>query len=269
DVNSLYPYVMATNPYPCKYQEKLQGIDGKTLQRALISQSATAKVLIDTDEPAYAVRRSRTIFPIGRFWVTLTTPELLYALEHNHIVKIDSVVFYEQADLFSGYVNRFYKMRQEFKSAGVKSYDTFCKYMLNSLYGKFGQKADIWTKIGDCPDEPDRIEILFTVGEKGVKQLRYLLGEIFISDGYEESYNSFPAIAAHVAAYGRMHLYNLMQITGMGNYYYCDTDSLIVNEVGLCNLQNQIDENKLGSLKIDESGQSLTVRGLKDYTTEA
>jgi len=268
DVNSLYPFVMRNNLYPVKYKKQSHKISVDTLRNSLKDKSVIAKCLIETDEPAYAVRRRRTIFPVGRFWVTLTTPELLYALEHNHIVKIEQAVFYEQADIFSSYVDRFYKLRQEFKQAGVAEYEELCKKMLNSLYGKFGQKADVWKKIGDCPQERDRVELCFQTGRSGVKQIRYLLGEIFELVGYEESFNSFPAIPAHVSAYGRLHLYELMKKAGEGNYLYCDTDSLIVNEVGLCNLQSQIDNVKLGKLKIVENTNVLIIRGLKDYSTE-
>ncbi|KKK52113.1 hypothetical protein LCGC14_3108180, partial [marine sediment metagenome] len=170
DVNSLYPFVMRNNLYPVKYVQILTAITSDTLRQFLKTESIVAKVLIETDEPVYAVRRKRTIFPVGRFWVVLTTPELKYALEHNHIVKIDRIVIYEQADIFKSYVDRFYKMRLEFKSAGVAEYEELCKKMLNSLYGKFGQKADVWKKIGDCPNEPDRVELCFQIGVAGVKQ---------------------------------------------------------------------------------------------------
>jgi len=269
DVNSLYPFVMRNNLYPVKYQKIYKSLAIRTLTELVKHTSIVAKVLIETDEPAYAVRRGRTTFPIGRFWVTLTTPELLYAFEHNHIVKIKDAVVYEQANIFKSYVDRFYTLRQEFKSAGVAEYEDLCKKMLNSLYGKFGQKADVWKKIGDCPNEPDRVELCFTSGVNGAKQIRYLLGEIFELTGYQESFNSFPAIAAHVAAFGRMYLYKLMKIAGRENYFYCDTDSLIVNDTGLGNLRNEINESSLGGLKIEDSTYSLTIRGLKDYVIDA
>ncbi|GAH31491.1 unnamed protein product, partial [marine sediment metagenome] len=108
----------------------------------------------------------------------------------------------------------------------------------------------------------------FEVGVVRVKQIRYLLGEIFELKGHTECFNSFPAIPAHVSAYARLYLWKLMQQAGEGNYFYCDTDSLIVNEVGLWNLQNQIDNVALGSLKVVESANNLTIRGLKDYSTQ-
>ncbi|KKK57827.1 hypothetical protein LCGC14_3050590, partial [marine sediment metagenome] len=174
---------------------------------------------------------------------------------------------YEQASIFKSYVDRFYKLRQKFKAEGIAEYEELCKKMLNSLYGKFGQKAEVWRKIGDCPNEPDRVEICYIEGCVRTKAIRYLLGEIFELDGYEETFNSFPAIAAHVAAYARMYLYKLMKLVGDGNYYYCDTDSLIINEVGLCKLKELITQTDLGGLKIDEHCRTITIRGLKDYST--
>jgi len=269
DVNSLYPLVMRNFNYPVKYEKITSEVTTSSLRNILKSKSVIARALIETDEPVYAVRRGRTIFPIGRFWVTLTTPELFYALKHNHIVKIERAVIYEQANIFKTYVDRFYKLRQEFKSLGVAEYEELCKKMLNSLYGKFGQKADVWRKIGECPNEPDRVELCFEVGAVRTKQIRYLLGEIFELEGYEESFNSFPAIPAHVSAYARLYLWELMKIAGEGNYFYCDTDSLIINKIGLCNLQSLIDNVNLGALKVVETMNRLTIRGLKDYTTEA
>ena len=267
DVNSLYPFVMRNNLYPVKYVKTVKEPTVETLQNSLTDYSCVAKVLVRTNEPVYAVKRERTIFPVGQFWTVLTTPELLYGLERGHILKIDRCVLYEQANIFKTYVDRFYKMRLEFKAQGIAEYVELCKKLLNTLYGKFGQKADEWKKIGECPDEPDRVELLFVVGKKGVSQIRYLLGEIFELVGYGECFNSFPAISSHVTAYGRLYLWDLMKQTGVENYYYCDTDSLIINETGLDNLQSHLDDLRLGGLKIEETMQSLFIRGLKDYTT--
>lgn len=266
DVNSLYPYVMSNVLYPCKYAFICHRPSVDRLSREIKNYACIAKVLIRTKEPVYAVKQERTIFPVGRFWTVLTTPELLYGLWQGHIEQVETAVFYEQEDLFSHYVDKLYKLRLDFKSAGVEVYEQICKLLLNSLYGKFGQKAELWKKIGEAPNEIDRIEILYIRGKNEPYKLRYLLGEVWESYAFEETYNSFPAIAAHVTAYGRMYLWRLMQQAGSGNYVYCDTDSLIVNDIGLKNLENRLDETKLGSLKIEEVTENLIIRGLKDYS---
>jgi len=269
DVNSLYPFVMRNNMFPVKYKKISHKVTPKTLGVRLKTQSITAQVLIDTDEPVYAVRRERTIFPVGRFWTTLTTPELKYATARGHIVQVGDAVFYEQENIFKSFIDKFYDMRLMFKSKGNREYEQFCKYIMNKLYGKFGQKGENWQKIGDCPGEPDREELVFNMNGKRVTKIRYLLGQLFTMTGVGECFDSFPAIAAHVTGYARIYLWSLMQKAGWGNYFYCDTDSLVVNTAGLSNLVDTMSPTKLGHLKIDQTIDSVTIRGLKDYSTIA
>jgi len=269
DVNSLYPFVMRNNMYPVKYKKKLYKTTPNMLRNTIKTKSVVARVLIETNEPVYAVKRERTLFPIGMFETTLCTPELDYALRHGHIKQVYNCVIYEQANIFKSYVDTIYTLRQDFKSAGVDVYQNLCKYLLNSLYGKWGQKAENWVKIGVCPNEPDREELLFTCDSNKVMRLRYLLGEVFELKSYGESYNSFPAISSHVTAYGRMYLWSLMQLAGIGNYFYCDTDSLIVNDKGMDNLTPVLNDTKLGFMKHEETTHKLIIHGLKDYEKDS
>lgn len=268
DVNSLYPFVMRNNMYPVKYQNLLHKPTISDIEGFCKGFSVVASVAIETDEPAYAIKMDRTIFPVGNFETVLCTPELKYALEHNHIKRVYDCVIYEQADIFTSYVNSMYRLRQDFKLAGVKEYEVLCKYLLNSLYGKFGQKAENWKLIGEAPNEPDREELIFYTNPRKVMRIRYLLGQLFELKSYSEAFDSFPAIAAQVTAYARMYLWWLMSKAGIGNYYYCDTDSLIVNTQGLYNLYDLMNDTDLGKLKLQEQGSHLVIKGLKDYVTE-
>lgn len=267
DVNSLYPFVMSANPFPVRYDTKGAGVSVLADGVGEKGKAVIAHVLINTNEPVYAVRRERTIFPVGRFWTTLTTPEIVYALEHNHIEAVTECVLYEQANIFGTYVDKMYTLRKDFKSAGVEVYDDICKLLLNSLYGKFGQKGEVWSKIGDAPNEPDRVELLFIEGQHRTRQIRYLLGEIFELTGYTECYNSFPAISAHVTAYGRLYLWRLILMAGREHVLYCDTDSLIVDHTGFERLTPMLDDTELGKLKTVEVTPSIHILGLKDYST--
>jgi len=269
DVNSLYPFVMRNNSYPVKYNKMPKRTTVNRLASILNSKAVVARVKIETKEPVYAVKRERTLFPIGVFETTLCTPELKYALAYGHIKKVYDCVIYEQANIFESYVDTIYTLRQDFISAGVDIYQNLCKYLLNSLYGKWGQKAENWVKIGDCPNEPDREELLFTNESNKVMRIRYLLGEMFELKSYSESYNSFPAICSHVTAYARMYLWSLMQLAGHGNYFYCDTDSLIVNDKGMDNLTPVLDDTKLGFMKHEETVHKLIIHGLKDYEKDS
>jgi len=268
DVNSLYPFVMQRNSFPTKYVKLHHKLTPKKLGKLLTEFAVVAKVVINTTEPVYAIKRGRTIFPVGTYETTLCTPELLYALEHGHVVKVLDAVSYEQAPIFKSYVDTMYGLRQDFKVRQNKEYEQIVKYLLNSLYGKFGQKAEEWVKIGDCPGEPDREEMILYKNPRRAMRLRYLLGELFELKGHSEAYNSFPAIASHVTAYARLYLWELMQACGHGNYVYCDTDSLMVTDVGRDNLSPYLSSTELGKLKLERTVNKLIIRGLKDYSAD-
>ncbi|KKN26671.1 hypothetical protein LCGC14_0872380 [marine sediment metagenome] len=265
DVNSLYAFVMRGHLYPVKYEKYFPNMTIQALENALPFYTVIAQVCIDTDEPAYAIRKERTTFPVGQFWTTLTTPELEFALKRNHIKAVGKAVIYTSADIFKSYVDRFYRLRRDLLKEGKNLYDWFAKTLLNSLYGKFGQKGEIWQKIGVCPGEPSRVEICYDVDTKQRRKIRYLLGEVFEMTGSDETRHSFPAISSHVTAYARLYLYKLIRACGEKNYYYCDTDSLFVNRAGLENLADFMHDSRLGGLKIERESETMTIYGLKDY----
>ncbi|KKK51408.1 hypothetical protein LCGC14_3115250, partial [marine sediment metagenome] len=183
DVNSLYPFVMQRNSFPTKYVKLHHHLTTTGLNELLSNQAVVARVIIETTEPVYAIKHGRTIFPVGTFETTLCTPELLYALEHGHIVKVLDSVSYEQAPIFSSYVNTMYALRRDCIDRKDRAYERLVKYLMNSLYGKFGQKAEEWVKIGDVPGEPDREELVYNLNPRKITRLRYLLGELFERQG--------------------------------------------------------------------------------------
>ena len=84
---------------------------------------------------------------------------------------------------------------------------------------------------------------------------------------FEEAFNSFPAISAHVTAYARMMLLSYIEQAGWNNVFYTDTDSLFVNYAGYQNLLPEIDSKVLGKLKVEDISKTDTeIRGCKDYT---
>ena len=267
DVNSLYPFVMRDNEYPYRYVRQEYYPTLSEFAEYLESYAVVAKVELNTPEPVYAVRGTRTYFPIGQYTASLSTPELKYAMDAGHVVRVLHAVLYDKAYLFRSFVDSFYGLRVRFKKEGIQEYVEICKYILNSLYGKFGQKAEEWTKIADCPDEPDRYEMLIYADKPGCRSVRYMMGQCFELTRFDEAYDSFPGIAAHVTAYGRLWLWHLMKTAGSGNYFYCDTDSLIVNSSGLKRLRSEMDDTKLGKLKTVESMPKMSIYGLKDYET--
>lgn len=267
DINSMYPYVMASHSYPTILKGVLRSPKLDIIKGLLKDYMAIARVVLDTDIPAYPARAGgKLYFPIGRFETVLPDAELRYALAQGHAVSISEAAVYDCAPLFSGYVESLYNLRKKYSSEGNTAFAYLTKLMLNSLYGKFGQRGQNWKDIGECPDDEIGIEEAI-VAETGKRiTTRKIAGKIQRLSHAPESYNSHPAIAACVTSAARMRLWMIIQNAGRENCYYCDTDSVIVSETGFEKLTAMIDNDKLGMLKLEKHGTEIEIIGAKHYS---
>lgn len=272
DVNSMYPYVMLENRYPVKLITAREGGSVRKLQWYLDQGFLLcARVTLDTQRNCYPLKhKGKLIFPVGRFSCSLATPELMLAIQHDDIVSVEGYSVYHAENIFEDFVSFFYEKRLEAKAAGDSVLDYLYKIMLNSLYGKFGQKSFEWEEVGTAPSDVVDIRYIYDA-DRGTYKTVKIIGGLILENKHhtgilQESFNSFPAIAAHVTSYARMLLWEGMTTAGLDEVYYTDTDSIICSDVGyeriLC--AGLLDEKELGKMKLEKEGY-FTFHGLKDY----
>ena len=269
DVNSMYPYVMMKNLYPVKlrtYRKILKLDEAEQILSKGFGMCGKCKVLVN--EAIYPVKLNNIlIFPRGEFWTYLSTPEIAYGLKHNVILEMEEVSVYYMKNIFAEYIDYFYTKRLQAKAEHDKVKDLLYKLFMNSLYGKFGQRANKMIKIGDAP--PEKVEVL-DVWDRDTGE-RYTLktfgGGTFRETGqFEEAFNAFCAVASHVTAYARMHLWEYILKAGPENVYYMDTDSLFVNHEGRERLKEIESDTELGGMKLEEKTETIIINAPKDYT---
>jgi len=269
DVNSLYPSVMLGTSVPIRKKFILRYPRNREVKTYLKKYAAIATVEINTKEPAYPLRdKNVLLWPVGRFVTTLCTPELEYAFSQGHVTDVKKIILYDRAKIFADYVGFFYALRKRYRQEQNHAFDQITKLFMNSLYGKFGQRCETWS---ECENEfglppGEHYELDVQTGER----LRYLIMENqawTISKG-GESMNAFTAIAAHVTSAARVRLHKLITKAGERHIFYCDTDSLLVDKVGLKNLDSEIDKLELGKLKLEYITPWFDIRGPKDYSTD-
>jgi hypothetical protein len=267
DANGLYAAMMRWYPYPRKLVKVMRSIRPYYLAHLLKTNLAIAEVVLSTTTPRYPLRvKGRNAYPTGTFLTTLTTAELEIALFNDEVRAIGRVALYEPADLFSGYIDFFTPLRQQYKLDGDHARSKMCKRLRNSLPGKFGQRGYTQEKVGDAPlDKVGRR--LWLDPETGREAVDLIFGGSIIRQTREdEAFDSFPAIPAHLAAYGRLYMWSLIEQAGRRNVYYMDTDSLLVNQAGMDNLTAVVDPLKLGYLKLEGTASEVEVSAPKDYT---
>jgi hypothetical protein len=267
DVNSMYPSVMAAFEYPYKLNKTVMRPTMKGFLRALRHHPVIAKVMIDTPVPIYPKRiDGRLCFPVGRFETVLPSPELTEAFTRGHLKDVRTYAVYDGGGIFRDYVDFFYQARLKYKSDGNKEFAYMCKLLLNSLYGKFGQRNEVWEMIEDDPERDDGVRNCIDADTGREWTERAVLGRVSRLAGSKEGYNSFVAIPAFITSEARLKLWRYIESAGRKNVFYCDTDSIFVNGSGAARLKDSVDPSRLGALAVQSADESLEIRGLKDYT---
>jgi hypothetical protein len=258
---------MRYNTFPTRVKRVIEHPDLFDLASPLCKMGVIADVTIDTPTPMFPVREdNKNIYPVGTFRTTLCTPELYYAFKNGWIKRVNYMATYTMRPIFQWYVEAFYKLKVAYERDGDILHRKLVKLLLNSLYGKFGQRGYEDRVIGTC--DPDEYSV--SQGLDATNHLPLTIyragGSVIESRRLPEGYNSFVAISSHVTAYARVYLWKLIATAGQRHCYYCDTDSLIVDSTGALNLRHYFHQTAIGMLKDEGTSDTLEIRAPKDYT---
>jgi DNA polymerase type B, organellar and viral len=214
------------------------------------------------------------------------------AVKYGYTFEIIKGYQFEQGDLFSGYVNKMYGLRNEY----VKGHpmNLIAKLLLNSLYGKFGMKVESTTvDIFNLNRDKDKLalkKLLETVGESiqdhielGENQylfVRNTLSNILEEDSYHGTDVNI-AIASTVTAGARIQM-SYFKNNPNFNLYYSDTDSAVIDqqlpesmvgkELGLVKLEHAIKKAVFLAPKVygfvDANGnETIKIKGVTEEVT--
>jgi len=269
DINSMYPYVMREYEYPTCFEDYHVNPSAESVETTIKTKAVIADVTLVTPQPYFVFKHGdRNIYPTGEFRTTLTTNELLLALTNDWVKTVHRCAVYRKRAIFVDYVDFFYRVKQDAGTAGKPLLRSFAKLYLNSLYGKFGQRG--YNDSVLCEDVKSKLKASHGYNVRTGQRftLRQVGHTILYSERSEEGYNSFCAIASEVTGNARLMLYDLVIRAKRENCYYCDTDSIIVNEEGLKLLSPLLDTSKLGFLKSEGESDKIDIVAPKHYLFE-
>jgi len=269
DVNSLFPSVMQYGSFPCI----LDRFDVSTMQYTTKHRidwpNAVAAVRLCTNEPIFPMRTKGCIlYPVGEFETVLCGEELAYAQKMGYITAVASWAEYRTTQLFTDWVTELYSIRQAYKSSGDMLYDDFTKRLLNSLYGKFGERAPKWVNVdGHFGGLPWTTWTEFDRESGNPVSYRMIGYQCQRKQESVETMQSFVAVSAFVTAAARVRMNNLRATAGKENVYYQGVDGLIVNNDGLGRLDaaGELHSNALGKLRVVHSADTGDILGCSDY----
>ena len=236
DKNSMYPWVMRTQPLPYGRPWWSEGADDSA-DLFTVSLTFTAKLKPD-HLPCIQLKRS-VQFNANEFLevvpepttVTITSVDLELWME-QYDLTIHSVSGYwnfkSAEGLFDDYIDKWMAVKAN-STGGAR---TIAKLHLNSLYGKFAKNTDVTGKV--------------PVLDNGAVKLE--MGD------HEESNPVYTAMGAFITAYARRDLINSAQ-ANYDRFLYCDTDSLHLRGTEEPDLH--LHPTELGAWKVEHEGRAF------------
>lgn len=269
DVNSMYPYVMHSYSYPCRYVTgvETEGLDA--VPPVGDYEGIIARVEVEIDTPIVPLRTKRgVIYPVGRFVTTLAGPELGLVAQRGKILRWGAWAVYERDSIFRRYVEYFHALKESASEQSDAAGRQLAKLLLNSLYGKFGQRGGKWKLVPNAialPHYGTYEEVV--AGSDTITKLLSWPPYVLQQVDDDDCRVAWPAIAAYVTSYARVYLLRIIETAGWEHVYYCATDSVIVDDVGLEKLieAGLTSSSRLGHLKLEAEAEDYECRGIHWY----
>lgn len=226
DVNSLYPSVMYEKilPFgePIYFNGKYKDDKVYSLYIQMISCSFKLK---KNKIPTIQIKNNKAFFRANEYLessdneivvLTLTNIDLKLFFEQYEVYDLEYICgwkFKGITGIFTKYIDKWIKRKNDATISGNKGQRTLAKLMLNSLYGKFATSLDVQSKIPALGDDDI---IHYHLSEKEQKEGIYLpIGAFITAYAREKTIRTSQAIKDYsIRKYGK------------DLYCYSDTDSI-------------------------------------------
>lgn len=251
DVNSLYSTAMKGKRIPTSFRRQVDGeISLSQFLKLRKSYYIIANVEFEIpDRVSFIVKKLKgKLFSLRSGTLWMHESEIIYLIQRGAYIKISQAYLYNfKTDLFDGYVDFWYNMKQQADRDGHKALRAVAKLYQNSLYGKFGQhKRHSEIVVNNIQRETKEVRrYVIWEGNKKILMSNYGFFSTYLK---EESIVYSPEIAGAITANARMILMNYVLLADVDNVVYCDTDSLhckkpilesyVSDDIGMVKLEN-------------------------------
>jgi len=269
DVCGLYPGVMSHYPMPSELLAVGEGESNFLREKVQQNEPVIATVSIDTEKLVAPVRRKfGTVYARGRFTTTVAGPELRPLWIAESIRRFHCWAVYRPADLFSKYVDTLLSLRVANQQNGNNQWADLAKLVLNSLAGKFAQRAVQWQaspkvlcqkRWGFWHDLSDKSDEAFF--------RRGIAGKCETEDRGGWADHAFPAVTAAIYSHARAYMDQIFKVGSVGKIYYSAVDSVHCDERAAQAILDiyGCDRWTLGRVRLVEEGKDGHYYGPGDY----
>lgn len=251
DINSSFPAAML-EPQPCDVIGTSRGALPTKLGAKFIAEATITVPECELPPLPYRTADNRLFFPIGQWRGWFNDVDLALAEETGcRIEKVGRVKLFSTFDDLAGYASDIYAKRVKASSAAERY---ILKILLNSLYGKWGERAEKEKMLINPPAA--------WLKKADKSKLKMLSPGIFLYSEAIPIPHEHVAIAANITAIARRAL--LRPMAKCAELFYCDTDGFCCGPDDTFTASDELGKLKL--VKKLESGWIVNGHGENDWS---
>src|SRR2546429_1353901 len=277
DVNSLYPYIMASITMPVGHPTYFEGNIRKFDPEAygfFYCKVTTPKYLEHPLLQIHCKTKSgyRTVSPLGQFEAMIHSSEMDKYIKHGYHFDIIWGYRFEQDYVFKDFIRDLYMYRLKYSKTDPLNYIN--KIIMNSLYGRFGMDDNFTNSIIVDKDSYlkyenesfDNIIDITPLKHKYLLEVKSDNTSTMLDNG-RETHKVNVAIASTITANARIYMSQFKNHPDL-KLFYSDTDSIYTNlnpEQMNELFQGIVSSTRLGKLKLESVCDKAIFLGPKLY----
>lgn len=243
DVNSLFPHCYTNFKLPTGKPHHVTDPDEDILDKDMLGGAVRINAEIDSkiDIPVLPNRfqptdanSEKVLFPTGAVTGWYTMREVRYAKDIGqlHNFTVDEAVVAKNEYMFKQYGETLYDLKSSIDDDENPARYKVVKFLLNSIYGKFGmsrEQTQIKRKDPDSEDFPP--ENGRTLGKNKGRERKLFHEGIFETDDTADASYIIPRIASAITSQARIEMHKwFRKVKDLGgDIWYCDTDSIVTD----------------------------------------
>lgn len=273
DIRSMYAHLLREERYPVALSHRLRDCTPRGLRETCrhLCAVATCRVRCEVPRLPYHDPERGTVYPVGEWWTTLTTPEIVDSYERGELMEVGECWAYRPGTPFRAFADRLISDRQAARARGDKLSEVMCKSLVNALGGRLARTFRGWSTDRSRSARHEWGEWVESSDDGSpVQRCRGVAGVLQRYVTRDERAGGLTAMFAHLTAYGRVALHRIMETAGARSVLWCDTDGLIVTDAGLVALRRArlIGDDVPGMLRLEGDVGRFAARTPKHYQTD-
>lgn len=269
DLSRAYATIARDSELPTVYVGSLSQISVPDFNQWSRTRRILSSVSVNTISPIVpASHDDRIIWPVGQFETVLWDCEIRALLARGATVRIGESYVYTSTKCLSVWATYVLAAIDNHAQSGNHLSARILKQWSRSLIGRFALQYRSWETMGTSPDHGVSVSRMVGQGEKKGAQILHLGHDLLELAELTESENALPQITGYIAAECRMRLWELMEVAGLENVFYVDTDALIVNPQGRVRLEARIKHDGAYGLMLKHEIRRLEIDGPRQLTVD-